>query len=330
MVWALETDGHYQPIFRIDATTGGDGPEHGVHGVNFVKSALITSNAALCHYADDGDFQTGNGNNQCWSYQYTWNSGTSSWSRGAPRSNCNISGKDDIALKSAIHGTVFTNKVHGINLDGGSVSGATCEGSGCVSYTLPNESLWDVRCAGVPVVDLTVSSTPHNLTSGPALAQQCYRTVTVPSNKTLNFATSDYPYHIKTLTLQNNSNSKMTFPTVGTGHKYELHVDKITGDKINGNQLVSTNLAPHQLELYIPKNGTLTLNGTADMNAIITGNSNHTIVYSGNFTFYGALRSNAVSVNGNAVLGCDEDIPGGTPILSDLNFTLYKASQRYR
>ena len=71
------------------------------------------------------------------------------------------------------------------------------------------------------------------------------------------------------------------------------------------------------------------INGTASMNGIIVGTQNHTIEHSGNFKFYGALRSNAVNVIGNATLGYDEDI-GGTPVLSDINFTLYKASQRYR
>lgn len=329
LVWAMQTDGHYEPIFRIDAVTGGTGPEHGVHGVNFISSALVTSNGGVGYYAENGDFQTANPNNQCWSYQYTWNAGTSTWSRGAPRSNCLIGGQDDMQIKSAIHGSVSTNKLNGINLDHGSISGDQCEGPGCVSYTLPNYPTWDSVCAGVPAVDITVSSSPHQLTSGDALSEQCYRTITIPSNKTLNFATANKPYYIKNLLPQNNSNSRITFTTVGPGNKYTLYLDNLANGSINGNQLVGTNLAPHQLEINIVADGSLTINGNASMNAIIIGNSNHTINYSGNFTFHGALRSDAVNVTGNAVMGYDEAL-GGSPVLSDINYTLFKASQRYR
>lgn len=332
VVWALETDGNYQPIFRVDAITGNGDPEHGVHGINFIKSALVTSDTGIGYYADDGDFQTQTSNNECWSYQYSWNTATSTWSRGAPRSNCLITGQDDIQIKSAIHGSVMTNKYHGINLDGGSISGTKCEGAGCVSYTLPALDEWAVSCAGQPIRDITATGddgSPTDLTSGPTRAEQCYRTVTVPSNKTIKFVTANQPYYIKSLNLQNNSNSRMRFETFGPGNKFTMYVDSFSGNKINGNQMISTNLAPNQVEVNLPKAGTLTLNGTASMNGVFIGNLDHTIKHSGNFTFYGALRSNAVEVTGNALLGYDEGL-GGSPALTDINFTLYKASQRYR
>jgi hypothetical protein len=121
----------------------------------------------------------------------------------------------------------------------------------------------------------------------------------------------------------------MTFATTGPGNKYTIYVDNFVGGSINGNQLVATNLAPNQLEIYVTTDGTLTLNGTASMNGVITMTENSTIRHNGNFPFYGAYRAGAVNVIGNAVLGYDEGIVG-TPSLSDINFTLYKASQRYR
>ena len=121
----------------------------------------------------------------------------------------------------------------------------------------------------------------------------------------------------------------ITFTTVGPGHKYTLYVDNLANGSINGNQLVATNLAPHQLEIFITTNQSLTLNGTAAMNAIIVGGESALFKHLGNFTFSGALRAGAVQITGNAVMGYDEDL-GTTPVLSDINFTLYKASQRYR
>lgn len=330
-IWALQTDGHYQPIFRVDAVTGGNEPEHGVHGFNFIKSALVTSNGGIGYYAQAGDFQTGSPNNQCWSYQYTYNNATSTWSRGAPRSNCLVTARDDVSLKSLIHGNLSTTKENGITYNpGGAVSGTACDGPTCsVTYTLPNNPTWDARCGAVPAVDVTAAANPTNLATGATLATQCFRTITVPSNRAIRFTTPDQPYYIKTLDLQNNSNSRWLFNSIPPGQKYIIYVDRIVGDRINGNQLVGTNLAPSQLEIYLTQDGTFTLNGTADMNGVITGTANHTIVMNGNFSFVGALRSNALTFSGNAVLGYDEGL-GGPPVLSDMNFTLFKASQRYR
>jgi hypothetical protein len=191
-VWALATDGHYQPIFRVDAVTGGEDPEHGVHGLNFIKSALLTSTTGVGYYASYGDFATGSPNNQCWSYQYTWNAGTSTWSRGAARSNCIITSQDDISLRSAIHGNVYTNKANGVALNGGSVSGTKCQGAGCVTYTLPVNPNWTTRCGAVAPVDVTAAGTT-NLAAGGTLATQCFRDITVGSNRTINFTTPNQP-----------------------------------------------------------------------------------------------------------------------------------------
>ncbi|HMO18999.1 MAG TPA: hypothetical protein PKA63_07790 [Oligoflexia bacterium] len=329
MVWATETNGNYQPIFRIDAVTGSD-PERGVHGINFIKSSLVTANGGIGYYSQAAPFSTGSPNNQCWSYKFTWNEGTQTWSRGAPRSNCIITSRSNISLKSAIHGSVASLVNNGVQLNGGSVSGDVCAGPGCpVSFTLPNEPSWDDRCGGVPQVNITAASANHLIASGDTLASQCFHTISIGANRGVRFTTPDKPYYIKNLLPQNNSNSRIHFDTVTPDKKYQLYIDNLANGSINGNQLVGTNLAPHQLEIYITAGGLLRLNGTAALHGIITGNVGHTIELLGNFSFYGALRSNTVQVNGNAVLGYDEDL-GGEPVLTDINYTLYKASQRYR
>lgn len=331
VVWALATNGNYEPIFRVDAVTGGANPERGVQGFNFIKSALVTGQAGIGYYAETGDFKTGNTNNACWSYQYAYDAALGTWSKGAARSNCVIIARDDIQLKSAIHGNVSTTKNNGINLDGGSVSGTKCTGSSCgITYTLPNNPAWATQCAGQTSADFTATGTATPIYSGSTLATQCAnRDLIVGSNQGVVFKTADQPYYFRTIDLQNNSNSKISFDTVGPGHKYIIYADSIVGAKINGNQLISTNLAPSQLEIYLTQDGDLTLDGTAAINGVIVKNANSTINFSGNFSFCGALRANAVSVTGNAVMCYDEGL-GGNPALTDINFTLYKASQRYR
>jgi hypothetical protein len=329
MVAAQETDGNYQPIFRIDAITGSD-PERGVHGINFVKSSLVTTNIGAGYYAENAMFRTNNPNNQCWSYQYTWNPVNETWSRGAPRSNCDISARSLITFRSAIHG----NAASSVNIalqNSGAISGNNCSGPDCnISYNLPLEPNWDTRCEGVNLVNVSPGNNNHPIHSGNTLQTQCFNNIHIGSNRAIRFKTPNVPYYIKNLTLQNQSNSRIFFDTIPPGEKYIIYVDNLNNGQINGNQLLGQNLAPHQLEIYITAPGTLTLNGTAALNAVITGNLQHSVNLLGNFSFYGAIRSNHVNVTGNAVLGYDETLSTGAPQLDDLKFTLYKASQRYR
>jgi hypothetical protein len=329
LISAQYTNGSYQPIFRIDAVTGAD-PERGVHGINFVKSSLVTTNIGIGYYAEHGTFTTSSPNNQCWSYQYTWNEQDQTWIKGAPRSNCEIGARSQIVLKSAIHGNV-ASMVDVSLQNAGAVSGDICSSEDCnISYSLPNEPEWNVRCDGIEGMNVNPPTNNHPVHSGENLETQCYDTIEIGSNRSIRFMTPDTPYYIKNLTLQNQSNSKIFFEPIEPGKKYILYIDNLNNGQINGNQLVGTNLAPNQIEIYITKAGTLTLNGTASLNGVITGNQNHTINLLGNFSFNGALRSNSINVTGNAVLGYDEALSMGAPQLDDLKFTLTKASQRYR
>lgn len=329
VVWARSTDGHYQPVFRIDAITGSD-PQRGVHGINFVRSDLVFSTSGgLGYYSDLGDFQTSTPNNTCNSFQWTWNAGTSTWTRGASRTNCYLYGKDDMTFKGKIWGNVLTRKSGGLDAPSqANISGTKCQGTSCHSYTLPPQTPWATSCSGGNQGNVT-AGTPTNLSSGSTRNLQCWDTITIGSNKTLNISNPDYPYYIKTLTFQNNSNSKLTFTTVGPGKKYTLYVNSFAGGSFNGNQFAATNLAPNQVELNITADGTLTMNGTAIIHGVINTTANFTVTLNGNFAFYGAIRSNAISVIGNAIFNYDEALGSGST-LSDLQFSLYKASQRYR
>ena len=122
----------------------------------------------------------------------------------------------------------------------------------------------------------------------------------------------------------------MTFTTVGPGNKYTLYVESFAGNQLNGNQWVATNLAPNQVEINLTNDTSFTLNGTAQMNGIFNCNNNSTANLLGNFTFNGAIRCNAITVGGNAVFNYDEGIAATAGALSDIQFSLYKASQRYR
>ena len=329
LVWARSTDGHYEPVFRIDAITGSD-PQRGVHGINFVRSDLVVSGIGFGYYSDDGDFVTGTPNNTCNSYQWTWNAGTSTWTRGASRSNCVLLGKDDMTFKGKIWGSVYTKKSGGLDAPSqANISGTKCQGSGCHSYTLPSQQHWTANCNAANQGDVTVG-TSTTLSAGGTMATRCWRDITIGSNKTLVLNTPNVPYYFRTMTFQNNSNSKMTFTTVGPGNKYTLYVESFAGNQLNGNQWVATNLAPNQVEINLTNDTSFTLNGTAQMNGIFNCNNNSTANLLGNFTFNGAIRCNAITVGGNAVFNYDEGIAATAGALSDIQFSLYKASQRYR
>ena len=121
----------------------------------------------------------------------------------------------------------------------------------------------------------------------------------------------------------------MRFTTVGPGHKYTLYVDDFAGGSLNGNQFIATNLAPNQVEINLTQSVSLSVNGTATLNGVVNCNSASTASLLGTFTMYGAIRCNTISANGAATLGYDEGIGVGG-VLSDIQFSLYKASQRYQ
>ncbi len=325
-VWARSTDGHYEPVFRIDAITGSD-PQRGVHGINFIRTDLVTSTVGFGYFASNGDFVANTPNNECRSYQWAWNAGTSTWTRGASRANCIIMGSDDLTFSAKIWGHAYTQKSAGIHFThSGAVSGTQCMDLSCHPYTLPTQVPWATNCNASNQGDINAAATT-TINAGPTMASRCWRDVNIGSNRNLIIAAANTPYYFRNLSLHNNG--RITFPTVGPGQKYILNVETIDGSKINGNQLVATNLAPHQLELNITGNINLTLNGTASIHAVVNCGAGSTVNLSGNFSFFGAIRCNGISAIGNAIFNYDEALGTGGA-LSDMKFSLYKASQRYR
>jgi hypothetical protein len=140
------------------------------------------------------------------------------------------------------------------------------------------------------------------------------------------------PYRFKSIVFQNNSNSVLRFIDMVDGEKVVIFTDNFGGGSINGNQLNNTNNAPQNLEIKITDANDFLLNGTAAMNAVFVAPLSNVTV-NGNFSFYGAIQSAEQSWLGKAKMNYAENLAGSTPEVTrvaDVNFTIKKASQRYR
>jgi hypothetical protein len=123
---------------------------------------------------------------------------------------------------------------------------------------------------------------------------------------------------------------RLAFPTLPPGQKITIYIEQWnSNNRLNGNQLVNTNNPPSALEIYYYGTNDFLFNGTADLNAVfIAPNANVDI--NGNFNYNGALYSKTLDVTGNARFNFDETLSPGTPEVTDIRFSLKKASQRYR
>ncbi|MCO6430871.1 MAG: hypothetical protein J5J00_08415 [Deltaproteobacteria bacterium] len=331
LVWARHTNGSYEPVFRVDVITGNN-PDRGVHSFSYVYSSLVSSTPGAGFYGKTA-FATGSPNNICSSYVYTWN-GTS-WSRGAPRSNCFVASDQTLELKSIINGDAGTLLDDGIvyRPPSGSVTGDACDGAGCHSLSLPTFGSWDSVCGGANQGDVTVSSNQTWTVSNGNMATSCWRDVTVNNNRTLTLnptndsndgSTANYAFYFRTLDLKGN----LAFPTMAPNQKVTIYVEQWDNNHFNGNQVLNLNNAPYQVVINYTGSNELTLNGTAIMQNYIRA-PYATVTVNGNFNYYGSIHALNLQVIGNAVFAYDET-EAGTPVLSDIRFGLRKASQRYR
>lgn len=320
LIWARETDGNYEPIFRVDVVTGNN-PDRGVHSFSYIYSTLVATEGALGFYGQQ--FMTlQSPNNECYSYQYSYDAGAGTWSRGAPRANCPIGSNGPINISSHVHGTAKTLLDDGIILNppGGNVSGSPCDGPNCHSYSLPSMSDWATYCPGV-VNDIEVIADTELAAAG------CYRDIGIDNDKTLTLSNYEDPYYIRTLDFRSNF-AKFALGSIPPGEVVTVFVETISNNHINGNLFYNPNNAPHQLVInYIGLNA-ISLDGTADINAVVVA-PNSTVTVNGNFNFYGGIYTTQLTILGRARINWDEGI-GGIPVLSDMNFALRKASQRYR
>lgn len=317
----------FYPIYRIDAMTDID---EGSHVFGYVLGSLSYVDTVGFYGRDFLEARQA-----CDSY----NSADGAYGGGNRRAHCPVGSNGEIRVhqNTTIYGSLRTN---GDILEsapwGGDVcatfaigcpdAGATCEGAGCGVPGLPTFQPWNGYCPSDQGDRIVNANTTWNLGGG-APNQTCWNNVTVNSNRTLTLTSTQYPYFINTLTLSNNSNSRLRIapnPPTGT---VRVYVQNITGDALNGNQLVNTNNRPSQLRMYYLGNNALTLNGTADMNAAIVS-PNAGVNVSGNFLFQGGILATNLTMTGSGTVHYDESL-GGT-WLNDMTFRLRGEVQYYR
>lgn len=323
LVWARQTSQNYEPIFRIDVVTGNN-PDRGVHSYSYVYSTLVTSNSGPGFFGRDS-FTAQSPNNDCYSYQYVYDAGSSTWSRGAPRSNCSVNSDGSMNISSKINGTANTNLNNGLSFNppGGDASGGACEGAGCHSMSLPVVGTWASLCSGGHSGDVTI-------TVNQPLAAGCYRDLLINNNKTVTFNDHSGPYYFRNIEYGGN-NAEISYGTIPSGKDITVYTESIKANgsnHINGKKFINASSAPHQVKLYYLGTDKLTMNGNVDMGAIVYA-PNADVDVLGNFNFYGAIQAKNLYVGGNARINYDESL-GGVPVLSDMNFALKQTSQRYR
>lgn len=325
LTWARETDGDFEPIFRVDAVNGNN-PDRGVHSFSYVQTNFQASSGPIFFASNDITLSTGN--NKCYSHKYAFN-GAGSWDKGAQRSNCTMAAGADIRTKAKINGSVYTPGSVTLVNPSGDISGAICEGSvACDVLAIPSLDSWGVTCGGANQGDLVIASDTTLSVASNAPADKCWRDIIIKSNVTVTLDTTDYPYHFRKITFQNNSNSQLKFADLADTDKISIFFERIDGDSINGNHLFNTNNAPHQVEWNMTGNYTLRFNGTAQINvSLIAPYSN--IEMLGNFNFYGGIKAANISTTGNVRMNGDEKLAGAA-VISDIAFSKKKASQRYR
>ena len=333
LVWARDAGGDYEPVFRIDVLTDSD-PTKGVHSFSYVETTLestVTSGSSKFYGRDY--VTTQGGNNTIASRTWTWDAGSSSWSKGALAANALVTSNSSLNFKSLISGNVKVNGAVVYGNSNASISGSVCEGAGCDATAMPTCTTWASVCGSSHQGNLTVS-VDTTLSSGATTLSQCWDTVTVDNNKTLTFDTVDYPYYIKKIVLKGD----MDFAVVSdASDPYELYFDTIangTGGsaqhKFTGNDIVNTTNAPHKVIINYAGTNKLSVSGNSDL-AFYLNACDANVDLGGNFIFEGGIIAEGVAFKSNSLAVNDEQgIFPGTPVIDNMNFTLKKASQRYR
>lgn len=318
MVWAQETADSYRPIFRIDVLTGNN-PDRGVHSFSYVYSKL-NNGGFVPGFFGKTKFETGSANNEC--YSFLWEHNGTTWTKGAARGNCTVGSDGTVSLKSKVNGTASSLQDDGIELlpPGGQAT-EYCEGSGCHSVSLPDPGTWAANCPPTAPSATIASNTTY--ASG-----ACYQNITINNNRKLRLTDTSNPYWFKSIDFKGNF-SNLEFPTIPPDEKIQIYVETIVGGHLNGNRKTNVGVnAPHQVEIIYIGTAPLTLNGTADLGAIIIA-PYAKVNMLGTFTMDGGVLAQELSISGNAKMNFTENF-GATPAVSDMSFTLRKASQRYR
>ena len=327
-----ETD--FYPVYRIDAMTGDDEGSH-------VYGTLIGD---VVHIFDIGIYGQDylEINQPCDSYL----SASGGYSVASRRANCPAGSNSTASVhkNEEIYGSLQTNG--DIDADppfGGDTcadfqagcpnKGETCAGEDCGVPLLEFFDPWNVYCPShqAPVTyaaDTTLSVVDSDPSTQEVLPiDRCWQHVIIQPGVTLTLDTTDSPYYIDTLELQNNSNSVLDIKPNPVGGTVEVWVRKIVGDSFNGNQVLNTG-KPTEFRLYYLGTDDLLLNGNADMNtALVSPNAGVTV--SGNFDYHGALLAKRLDLSGSGLVHYDESL-GGTGQIVDVQYRLRDLVQRYR
>ena len=342
LVWARETNGDYEPIFRVDVVTGNN-PDRGVHSYSYIYSHLVHAGVGSVGFSgfygkNSVNFQTGN--NNCFSYLYAYEA-PGSWRQGSPRANCLVYGDSGITVSSTINGSVKTLLSRGITYEQkGRSTGTDCTGAGCHSYQLPDYNDWASHCpqSDVATSDLVVNADQTLEVGQAAHNSGCWRNVTV-NGKVLTLKTANEvggslsdikAYYFKDLNLVGN-NAKIALENLESNKYVMIFTETMGNNHINGNQYYNPRNAPHQLVLNWLSTADVILDGTASFNVFIVAPKANVRTL-GNFIFYGGIAAKTLVFSGDDRPNADEtgiQIPAA-PVLTDMNYTLKKASQRYR
>ena len=327
-----ETD--FYPVYRIDAMTGDDEGSH-------VYGTLIGD---VVHVFDIGIYGQDylEINQPCDSYL----SDSGGYSVASRRANCPAGSNSTASVhkNEEVYGSLQTNG--DIDADppfGGDTcadfqggcpnKGETCAGEDCGVPLLEFFDPWNVYCPTHKApVEYAASDTLTVVDSDPGTpevlpADRCWQSVVVKAGVTLTLESTNSPYYIDTLELQNNSNSVLDIQPNPAGGTVELWVRKIVGDSFNGNQVLNTG-TPTEFRLYYLGTDDLLLNGSADMNtALVAPNAGVTV--SGNFDYHGALLAKRLTLTGSGGIHYDESL-GGTGQVVDVQYRLRDLVQFYR
>jgi hypothetical protein len=348
LVWARETAGAYEPVFRIDVITGNH-PDRGVHSFSYVYANVVPGGTGSGGaFYGKYDFHMQSASCECRSKRYTYSGGA--WTMGGDGNYCEVAtnGIDDGVMY--IHGKVYgyakTLIPDGIQIQSPGNVSSRCEGSSCHSYSITPFATWASTCPGTALgTDISIGNgtlptgnwRDVTVTGTATIPPGCYRKITINNQKQAILSGTDAPYNIQKLVWGGN-NAKLSFgaiPETPVEKVVTLNVEFLDGQggnanrsALEGGKTINSNNAPHQLVVNYTGTLPLDIGGNVSIGANVTAPSADVTVI-GTAAFFGSIKAQRLTVSGNGNLYYDEALGVVSPI-SDINYELKKTSQRYR
>lgn len=223
----------FRPVYRVDAMTD---MYEGARVVGYLVGSL-TYNDTIGFYGHN--YLEGLQN--CDSYI----SANGAYSSATKRAHCPVGSNATVQIhqNTTIYGSIRTNgSIDSSSPWGGDVCsdfvsgcpnvGTSCQGAACQVPGLPTFNTWASYCPS-DQGNRTVSSNQTWTVGGNTPAQKCWATVSVNSNRTLTLTTTAYPYFIRSLGFQNNSNSRLNISPDVSGGTVSLYVESFAGGQVN-------------------------------------------------------------------------------------------------